>query len=136
MWKGLEWASDLLAKGLLWKANSGRRIRFWIDRWLEDHPLSLQVVRHSQRPETEILVRDMRIDGRGWDWEQVGDNITHASLLKLASTMVDTSDVIKDEFSWSMPDGSMFSVCLAYNLQEGNYNVGVAGLEDDLAFES
>lgn len=38
-WRGLEWASDLLLKGLRWRAVDGRRIRLWEDTWLDDKPL-------------------------------------------------------------------------------------------------
>lgn len=35
IWKGLVWCAELLQRGLKWQVANGKRVRFWVDEWLE-----------------------------------------------------------------------------------------------------
>lgn len=64
-WRGLEWASNLLHRGLRWKLVDGRRIRFWKDCWLDEQPLLQQVANSHAEIEEDVVVWDFWLDGRG-----------------------------------------------------------------------
>lgn len=66
-WRGLQWAEELLRKGLRWRLGDERRIRFWSDIWLDDHPLMQSEEQAGQAEDNEALVGDYWIEGRGWD---------------------------------------------------------------------
>lgn len=63
--KGLEWASDLLCKGLIWKVVDGRRICFWKDCWIADEPLQQVGERTDTNNDEDALARDLWHEGRG-----------------------------------------------------------------------
>lgn len=46
IWKGITWGADLLCKGLKWEVKNDERVRFWLDKWIEDVPLASLCTRH------------------------------------------------------------------------------------------
>jgi hypothetical protein len=41
-WKGVMWASRVVAIGHSWRVGNGRSIKFWEDIWLGNSPLATQ----------------------------------------------------------------------------------------------
>lgn len=97
IWRGFEWASTLLTKGTRWRVQDGRRVRFWEDNWLNDRPLSEGNELTLQATEVGAAVRDYWVEGRGWNWEVVGDKLSHSNLMKLASHTLRNGDLARDQ---------------------------------------
>lgn len=38
IWKGLQWAKDILMEGSYWELGSGQNINIWIDHWIPCFP--------------------------------------------------------------------------------------------------
>lgn len=84
-----------------------------MDCWLNDHPLRQLQGQEDHAPEVEALVCDFWSEGRGWDWQRIGDSLSHTNLMKLASTSLRSDREEGDQLGWLKSNG-VFSVRAAY----------------------
>lgn len=62
IWRGIEWASTLLVKGIRWKAVDGLRICFGEDYWQDSRPLIDWCSPLLHEMDKDFAARDMWIE--------------------------------------------------------------------------
>lgn len=87
---------------------SGKRVRFWLDHWLDDHPLIQLQDQVDQNLENEALVRDYWLEGRVWDWQIFGDKLSHTNMVKLTFTSLNMDGLEGNQIGWPKPNGVFF----------------------------
>lgn len=66
VWKGAVWGSKLLCNGLKWLAKNGNKIRFWLDRSVEDSPLVNGCTNQIQEDKIHMRVEEFWEGPSGW----------------------------------------------------------------------
>lgn len=116
VWRGISWGSELLRRGLRWRARNGERVLFWEDRWLEDSCLGEKCVRLVGEEDRIRTVASYWRENGGWNWESIGDLLPAITLMKLAGTTIDTHSEVEDSVGWLDVDNKKFTVKSAYEL--------------------
>lgn len=49
---------------------------------------------------TEGRVRDFWVEGKGWNWQAIGDKLSHSALVKLALVRLNPMEVSCDRMGW------------------------------------
>lgn len=76
---------EVTLPGLSWVLGNGSHIRFWIDKWLTDKPLCELVTAHLPNGYEALRVKDLWVDGLGWDLSRIEPYVSVNMRLQLAS---------------------------------------------------
>lgn len=87
--QGIVWSSDLLASVLRREVKNSRRMRFWVDKWMDDSTLSDRCTHPVVEEALQACVEVFWENGCGWKWELLGNTFQSSTLLKMASATVD-----------------------------------------------
>lgn len=95
-----------------------------MDSWLDDHPF-LPLHKHQVPGSDHVaLVRDLWIDGRGWNWVELVEILSYSSLMELALTTINVNKSEGGKMGWLKEEGGVFSIASAYEHCVGSNNGG------------
>lgn len=118
VWRGLEWALELLQLGVRWEVRDGRRVRFGADHWLHTGLHSVPRNEAESALDNSFTVSDLWEVGAGWKWDMIGASLPASTLFCLSSTILSPNNLEKDAMHWKSLHGA-FSVKTAYALGVG-----------------
>ncbi|KAG7534372.1 Endonuclease/exonuclease/phosphatase superfamily [Arabidopsis thaliana x Arabidopsis arenosa] len=107
---------EVVIPGLRWVVGDGRSIKFWKDKWLINGTLLDVTISDVPEEQVDLRVRDLWIDGQGWDLARIEPFISNVDRLRLAAVVVDTVTGVRDRISWGPSTDGKFSVSSAFSL--------------------
>lgn len=113
IWKGIVKCSQVL-NGMRWIIGNGCRACFWTDVWVGSRPLCDDLRRTLSANEVLLTVADYWLEGCGWKWGQIGNEIPMERLLQIASEVVRVGEDAEDKLVWGQRTGGAFTVKDAY----------------------
>ncbi|CAA7036314.1 unnamed protein product [Microthlaspi erraticum] len=97
-----------------WVVGDGRDIRFWTDRWLLGEPLIDSVIAEVPEVFKNMTLRDLWIDGTGWDLLRIAPFVTLEKRLEMSVVVVNTITGRRDRLSWPETSDDRFTVASVY----------------------
>lgn len=106
---------EVVLPGKSWILGDGRKIRFWMDRWLFKKILATDADVELPNGYESMLARDLWRDGSGWDMASITPYVSENTKLELTSVVLDNVTGARDRLSWGDSEDGNFSVSSAYS---------------------
>jgi hypothetical protein len=112
-WQGITHGLELLKKGMIWRINTGEKIRIWRDNWLPRGNLKVigNATRSRKRWVSDLIVQETKT----WD-EQLVRNLFHEADAEHILQIKIPTLTGEDYVAWHYEKNGMFSVKSAYRL--------------------
>lgn len=106
---------EVVLPGLRWVVGDGKSTKFWQDHWLVNNPLMEEAEVVIPEEFVHLRVRDLWIEGLGWDLSWIEPFVSRRTRLSLAAVVVDSVTGAKDRLSWAWTADGSFTVKSAYS---------------------
>lgn len=110
VWMGIVWGSELLSEGLRWRITNGKRVLFWIDKWVGEEKLLDHCLGDIEGKDLYRTVNSYWQERQGWRWDEIPNSLPSSILLKLAAIVVSKEELTEDRPGWLEPNKTNFSV--------------------------
>lgn len=112
-WKSIAKQKEIITKGIKFNLRSGRRIRFWLDKWLCNNRLLDLALMDITESDQQKVVADYW-EEYNWRWALLEDKLPHQVLLQLAAKRIIPQNPIPDCICWGLSPRGDFKVKSAY----------------------
>lgn len=102
--------------GLSWVIGDGKQIRFWMDKWLFNKPLSEVVVNEVPENLAGMSAHELWRNGEGWVLTSILPYVSEITRLRLAAVVLNNVTGAGDRMSWGETSDGRFTVKSAYAL--------------------
>ncbi|XP_031103479.1 uncharacterized protein LOC116007017 [Ipomoea triloba] len=72
-WKGMLAARHIVKKGKICLVRNGKTTKFWMDKWIDSHPLRVYLCSQLSLPELYATADEYWDDGHDWKWDKLLD---------------------------------------------------------------
>ena len=84
IWRGVNIASEIIKCGSKMEVNNRRKTLFWMDQWLEDHPLRQDALHEMTLEESYRTIKDYWDSNMGWDYDTLSSLLPNRIITELA----------------------------------------------------
>ena len=122
VWNGILKALPLLTNGMRRLIRDGNDFLFWLDRWVDERPLSAYLLHELSFADLHKFVETTGlINGVGWNWLAFQTFLPSHIIERIKAVMIHDDADLEDSWFWSLTSDGEFSVHTAYNYLVSNF---------------
>ena len=111
LWRGISKCWSTMKKGMGWALGDGKKIRFWLDNWLDlPGPLVDYAIATIPDRLIHMVVHDA-VDSNGqWAWDMLQNFLPLQILTQIAANKPPSADDGNDEMYWKLSKSGKFTI--------------------------
>ncbi|GLT38078.1 hypothetical protein SLA2020_123480 [Shorea laevis] len=120
-WRSILTCREVLQLGLQWSVGSGNTIKFWIDVWVGDRPLSETALREIPPVQLDAPVSQALNVGSGWNVSFLRQLLPENMVEQILAIPISYSGGQEDSVFWKGSSSGIFSVKSAFMLLQQHH---------------